>query len=58
MQQDDPVVRRVREARKAIVAECGNDIHKLYEWAKRIEAEHKGRIVRYDRANRRLDKVE
>ncbi len=58
MHQDDPVVQRVRTARREILEECGGDPHKLYEWAKAIEEEHKDRLVRYDPAKRRLDKVD
>lgn len=27
----DPIVQEVREARAAIFARCGNDVHKLFE---------------------------
>jgi hypothetical protein len=27
---DDPVIRRIRETRRRIQEECGNDIHKMY----------------------------
>jgi len=50
MTQDDPVVQRVRATRRRIVAKCDGDSHKLYEWAKRMEAKYKDRIVSYDRA--------
>ena len=33
MSRDDPVVERVRAARRAIAEECGNDLHRLYGWA-------------------------
>lgn len=29
--RQDPIVREVREARAAIFARCGNDVHKLFE---------------------------
>ena len=45
---DDPVVERVRAARREIVAECGGDLHTLHEWAKKIEAECPERIVGYE----------
>ncbi len=60
MTQDDPVVQRVREARRQIAAECDFDAHKLYLWAKEREAELGDRAVHYepysppkDDANRR-----
>ena len=37
---DGPIVAAVREARARIVAECGNDLHRLAERLRRIEAEH------------------
>ncbi len=49
MSRDDPVVERVRAARRAIAEECGHDLHRLYEWAKKIEAEHRDRVVGYER---------
>ena len=50
MMPDDPVVERVRAARRRIVTQCGGDPHKIYEWAKQLEARYKDRIVRYQRA--------
>ncbi|HKQ47043.1 MAG TPA: hypothetical protein VJZ71_03110 [Phycisphaerae bacterium] len=50
MTQDDPVVDRVRAARRRIVAKCGGDPHKIYEWAKQMEERYKDRIVTYERA--------
>ena len=48
MIQDDPVVERVREARRQIWAQCGWDPHRVLEWAKRIEAETPDKIIRYE----------
>ncbi len=48
MPKDDPVVERVRSARRKIVGECGKDAHSLFEWAKRIEAECPERVRRYE----------
>ncbi len=50
MTQDDPVVERVRAARRRIVEQCGGDPHKIYEWAKRMEARYQDRVVTYDRS--------
>lgn len=49
MTRDDPVVERVREARRRIVERCGNDAHLLYEWLKQFEAQHRERVVGYER---------
>ncbi|MBI5762212.1 MAG: hypothetical protein HZA51_01670 [Planctomycetes bacterium] len=48
MTQDDPVVQRVREARRQIAAECDFDAHKLYLWAKEREAELVDRVVKFE----------
>lgn len=48
MTQDDPVVQRVREARRQIAAECDYDAHKLYLWAKEREAELGDRVVKFE----------
>ena len=55
MTRDDPVVQRVREARRQIAQRCGLDKHKLLEWAKQIEAQHRDRVVGYDRARKPKD---
>ena len=52
MTKDDPVVERVRAARRKIMEECGNDMHKLFEWAKQVEAQYKDRVVGYERSKR------
>ncbi|MFQ5503009.1 MAG: hypothetical protein ACE5EQ_12040 [Phycisphaerae bacterium] len=52
MTRDDPVVERVRAARRRIVAECQGDAHKIYEWAKAIEAQYPDRLVGYDTLKR------
>ncbi len=44
----DPVVQRVRAARREIMAECGGDLHALFERARRIQAEFPGRVVGYE----------
>jgi hypothetical protein len=49
MLNDDPVVERVRATRKAIALECGDDLHSLLEWARRIEAGVGARVRRYER---------
>lgn len=48
--KDDPVVERVRAARRRLVERCGGDPHSIYEWAKRREAEFANRMVGYVRA--------
>ena len=48
MPRDDPTIERVRSARRAIVAECGDDILALFEWARKRQAEHPERVVGYE----------
>jgi hypothetical protein len=48
MTKDDAVVQRVRAARRRIVERCGGDKHRLLEWAKRIEADRRDRVVTYE----------
>ncbi|MFH0983076.1 MAG: hypothetical protein V2A79_16275 [Planctomycetota bacterium] len=49
MKADDPVVERVRAARRQIAERCGQDHHRLYEWAKQIEAQQRERVIGYER---------
>ncbi len=50
MTNDDPVIARIRAVRRKIFLEdCEGDPHKLYEWAKRLEAENPERVVGYER---------
>ena len=49
MFKDDPVVQRVRAARREIVERCGQDAHSLLKWAKGIEAECPQRVRGYER---------
>ncbi len=46
--KDDPVVEQVRKTRREIAKRCGCDPHRLYEWAKLIEQEHRERVVGYE----------
>ncbi len=48
MTKDDPVVQRVRATRRLITAQCGNDMHQLFEWAKQIEATCRDRVVGFN----------
>ncbi|MGC8560593.1 MAG: hypothetical protein ACP5O1_07925 [Phycisphaerae bacterium] len=43
--KDDAVVERVRASRRRIVKQCGGDKHRMFRWAKRVEAGHKARVV-------------
>lgn len=52
MSRDDPVVERVRAARRKILADCGHDPKALLEWAKKIEAQHPDRVCGYQRQRR------
>ncbi len=49
MSRDDPTIERVRAARRKIFEECGCDLHALYEWAKKLEAEFPERLASYNR---------
>ncbi len=53
MTKDDPIVQRVREARKAIIARCGGDMRRIFDYLKQIEAAHKDRVVGYERRETR-----
>ncbi len=53
MAKDDPLVERVRSARRKIATECGNDVHRIFEWAKKIEAEHRARVTGYTQPSRK-----
>ncbi len=58
MTPDDPVVERVRAARRRIVEECDGDPHKIYEWAKKMEARYADRLVGYDDVKRPAEPAE
>lgn len=49
MFRDDPVVERVRAARRAIAERHGSDAHELFEWAKKIESKYARRVTGYER---------
>jgi hypothetical protein len=42
---DDPIVEEVREARRQIFEECGNDLERLIERLKAAEVRHVSRLV-------------
>ncbi len=42
---DDPIVEEVRQARRQIFDECGNDLHRLIEHLKAAEAMQMSRLV-------------
>lgn len=46
--KDDTVVERVRASRRRIVKRCGGDKHRMFRWAKRVEAEHKARVIGFE----------
>jgi hypothetical protein len=47
MSKSDPVVERVRAARREIAMQCGNDPHRILKWAKKIEEAHRALVVGY-----------
>ena len=53
MTKDDPVVQRVREARRKIAEKVGYDQHKLLEWARGVETRHQARVVGFQPARKR-----
>lgn len=52
MTPDDPVVERVRSARRRIVERCGFDRKRLYAWIKEFESKHKERVIGYEPGKR------
>jgi hypothetical protein len=45
---NDPIVDEVRETRRRIFEECGNDLNRLIERLKTAEVQHKGRLVSFE----------
>ena len=41
----DPLIDEVRQRRRDLFEDCGNDLHKLAEAIRRLEAEHPERVV-------------
>ncbi len=46
--KDDAVVERVRASRRRIVKHCGGDKHRMFRWAKRVEAARKAGVVAFE----------
>jgi hypothetical protein len=42
----DPLIDEVREVRRAVIGECGNDLRKLVEDLRKIERAEPERVVR------------
>ena len=51
---DDPVIQRIREARRRIEEECGNDPHKMFLWAVKEQEKHPERVVCWNAQKTRL----
>ena len=49
----DPIVDEVREVRRRIFEECGNDLHRLIERLKAAEANDKDRLVTFEQVQQR-----
>jgi hypothetical protein len=49
----DPIVEEVREVRRRIFEECGNDLIRLIERLKAAEANHKERLVTLEQVQQR-----
>ena len=42
----DPLVDEVREVRRAIFEECGNDLDRLFAFLRQVQDQHASRVVR------------
>jgi hypothetical protein len=49
----DPIVEEVREVRRRIFAECGNELKRLFERLKAAEAQDKDRLVTFEQVQQR-----
>ena len=45
MVSDDPIIREIREARRKIQEQCGNDIHRMYLYYVEQQKQHEDRLV-------------
>ena len=50
---NDPIVEEVREVRRRIFEECGNDLKRLFERLKAAEAQDKDRLVTLEQVQER-----
>jgi hypothetical protein len=48
-----PIVEEVREVRRRIFAECGNELKRLFERLKAAEAQDKDRLVTFEQVQQR-----
>jgi hypothetical protein len=55
MIHDDPVIQRIRVARRQIQEECGNDIDKILLWAMEEQKKPPVRLVHWERPDEILD---
>ena len=55
MLPDDPVIQRIRDARRQIQTECDNDIHKMLLWAMKEQQKYADRLVHWDHPDEILD---
>jgi hypothetical protein len=53
----DPIVEEVRETRRRIFEECGNDLKRLFERLKASEALDKHRLVTFEQVQERARKA-
>jgi hypothetical protein len=53
---NDPIVEEVREVRRRIFAECGNDLKRLFERLKAAEAQDNDRLVTREQVQERARK--
>jgi hypothetical protein len=52
---DDPIIQRIREARRRFQEECGNDIEKMYLRLVEEQKRHADRIVYLEHPDEILD---
>ena len=54
----DPIVEEVREVRRRIFEECGNDLKRLFERLKAAEANDEDRLVSLEQVQQRARATE
>jgi hypothetical protein len=52
---DDPVIQRIRDARRQLQAECGDDLHKMLLWAMEEQKKYADQLVHWEHPDEVLD---
>lgn len=55
METDDPVIQRIRETRRKIQEQCGNDIHKMTLFFMEAQKKHADRLVHWEHPDEILE---